>query len=204
MNRELEVMRVLRVPPMGKLVVLFNDKRYENLAEVEEENLRRLLTAAIGELITFAGGYQTLIEAGVAPPLAPPSSPAPVRPESEPVDRQRAEFLSKLEAERDKVKSSPPPKPKFPILTGIQPTIEHTPAPKNPEKLSLVEQIDNLLQKYLQADDDLANRSIHLTQDPAGGLSIKVDGAHYERPRDIPEQKIQMAIKRALKEWESS
>ena len=51
MRRELEVMRVLRVPPLGKLVVEVDNVRYENLAEITDEKAKRVLLAAIGELI---------------------------------------------------------------------------------------------------------------------------------------------------------
>ena len=81
MQREIEIMRVLRTPPMGKLVVNYSDKRYESISDVPEANVRQLLHAAIGELITFAGGYQQLVDAGVAPPLAssPESEPYQIR-----------------------------------------------------------------------------------------------------------------------------
>ena len=81
MQNEVEIMRVLRVPPMGKLVVSFNGQRYESIAELSEENVRQLMQAAIGELITFAGGYQTLVDAGVAPSLAAPQAANPSRRE---------------------------------------------------------------------------------------------------------------------------
>ena len=70
--------------------------------------------------------------------------------------------------------------------------------------LSLVEQVDAILQRHLLADPELADRKIHLVQNASGGLIIDVDGKRYERPRDIENPQIQMMIKRALKEWEST
>ena len=70
MRRELEVMRILRVPPLGKLVAEVNGERYQNLSEITDEKARRVLLAAIGELIDFAGSYQALVDAGVASPAA--------------------------------------------------------------------------------------------------------------------------------------
>ena len=40
--------------------------------------------------------------------------------------------------------------------------------------LSLVEQVDAILQRYLLDDPELAERKIHLVQDPNGGLIIDV------------------------------
>ena len=39
MDNEIEVMRVIRVPPMGKLVVEVNGKRYEQLGDVSNAAL---------------------------------------------------------------------------------------------------------------------------------------------------------------------
>jgi hypothetical protein len=65
-----------------------------------------------------------------------------------------------------------------------------------------VEHIDAVLQKYVAADPQLVDRDIHLKQS-GEGLRIVIDNHIYERPADIPEKNIQLAIKMALKEWES-
>ncbi|HEX6385715.1 MAG TPA: hypothetical protein VF177_13675 [Anaerolineae bacterium] len=203
MRKEIEIMQVLRVPPLGKLVVEVNGQRYESLAEVREENVRHLLLAAIGELMIFAGGYQNLVDAGVAPPLSAPETAAE---EKTSLTQQQANFLASLEAERDAVKSGPSPKPRFPILSDVQPKVEpaRTPSAGGAKSPGLVQQIDAILQRYVAADPELARRSIHLVQDPNGGLQIEVDGKYYRRPREIEDRKIQLVIKRALKDWESS
>ncbi len=200
MQNEIEIMRILRVPPMGKLVVSFNNQRYATIDEVSEANVRQLLKTAIGELITFAGGYDKLVEAGVAPPLsaAPPATPS-ASPPSESDDAER--FLNHLEHEKEVIKASGP-KPSPSLLTNMRrrPATSATSANK---MLSLVEQVDAILQRHLAAEPRLAERKIHLVQDAKGGLIIDVDGKRYERPRDIEDAQIQLMIKRALKEWES-
>ena len=65
MKNEIEMMRVLRVPPMGKLVVDANEERYATLADVTNPKVRQRLLAAIGELVDFCGGYKVLEDAGV-------------------------------------------------------------------------------------------------------------------------------------------
>ena len=81
MQNEIEIMQILRVPPMGKLVVSFNNQRYESINQVPDAKVRQLMQAAIGELITFAGSYQKLVDAGVAPPLnTPQAAPTPPPP----------------------------------------------------------------------------------------------------------------------------
>lgn len=202
MRKEIEIMRVLRVPPLGKLVVEVNGQRYENLSEINEQNVRHLLLAAIGELMVFAGGYNKLVDAGVAPAL---STAEPASAEEPSLTQQQARFLASLEAERDALKEAPSPRPRFPVLTGAQPKVEPVRKPSaETGSPSLVAQIDEILQRYVAADSELAGRSIHLVQDPNGGLQIEVDGTYYRRPREVEDRKIQLVIKRALKDWESS
>ena len=203
MQNELEIMRILRVPPMGKLVVSFNGKRYEKITEVTEANVRQLMQAAIGELITFAGGYQNLVDGGVAPPLVPPK-PAPSRAAmaEAPANAEAERFLNRMEEENDSLKSAQP-KPSPSVFANLRRRPATTEASAN-KMLSLVEQVDAILQRYLQEDPELARQKIHLVQDAKGGLTIEVDGHRYERPRDIEDKRIQVMIKRALKEWEST
>lgn len=199
MQNEIEIMRVLRVPPMGKLVISFNNQRYASIDEISEANVRQLMKTAIGELITFAGGYQQLVEAGVAPPLTAPQSAArSVSSENEEAEK----FIGKLEREKEELKSAGP-KPTPSLLTNMRRRPATTEASAN-KMLSLVEQVDAILQRHLLADPELAERKIHLVQDANGGLIIDVDGKRYERPRDVENPQIQMMIKRALKEWEST
>lgn len=199
MQNEIEIMRVLRVPPMGKLVISFNDQRYSSIDEIPETNIRQLFKTAIGELITFAGGYHLLVEAGVAPPLSA-SQTATSGPASK--DEEAERFVSQLEREKEELKAAGP-KPSPSLLTNMRrrPATSTTSANK---MLSLVEQVDAILQRHLLADPELAGRKIHLVQDTGGGLIIDVDGKRYERPRDIENPQIQMMIKRALKEWEAT
>ncbi|WP_420644644.1 hypothetical protein [Candidatus Leptofilum sp.] len=198
MQSEIEIMRVLRVPPMGKLVVNFNENRFEAISDIPEENVRQLIRAAIGELITFAGGYQNLVDAGVAPPL---TSTQPQATTSENEEAQR--FLSRMEEERDALKSSARLQQPPSVFTNLRWRPATTESSAN-KMLSLVEQVDEILQRHLESDPELAQRSIHLVQDTNGGLIIEVDGHRYERPREIDDPRIQLMIKRALKEWEAS
>ncbi|MAU01428.1 MAG: hypothetical protein CL608_30175 [Anaerolineaceae bacterium] len=198
MQNEIEIMRVLRVPPMGKLVISFNNQRYASIDEISEANVRQLFKTAIGELITFAGGYQKLVDAGVAPPVAALQAASAAAGE---VDEAEA-FVNKLEREKEELKSAGP-KPSPSLLTNLRRRPATNEASAN-KMLSLVEQVDAILQRHLLADPELAERKIHLVQDANGGLIIDVDGKRYERPRDIENPQIQMMIKRALKEWETT
>jgi hypothetical protein len=69
MDKPIEVMRIVRRPPLGKLVVEQNGRQFERLAEVNHPQAAQMMLAAIGELVAFAGGYEALVAAGFAPEL---------------------------------------------------------------------------------------------------------------------------------------
>lgn len=217
MRNEIEIMRILRLPPLGKLVVEINEQRYETAAEITDPKLRQRILAAIGELVVLAGGYQNLVDVGVAPVLkndtpTPQAALAEAEEVSSEMARKQAEFLAQLEAQRDQLVGKPPkggfrlfnrPEP----VTNSEPLVAFTPVgdvkpivePAKPQ--SIAEQIDAILQKHLAMDPKMSSRSVRLRQNATGGLRIEVDGKLYEKPTDIPDKDVQMMIKMAVKEW---
>lgn len=204
MQNDIRVMQVLRVPPLGKLVVEVNQQRYETAADLADEHVRRLLLMAIGELVDFAGGYAKLVEVGASPPLVQPADPAPASAAatSRELEKKQSAFLASLEAERDRMKTAPLGREPSVLGRLRPPPVSETPAVTR--ELDIVSQIDAILQRLVTADPNLAERSIHLVQNPSGGLLIEVDGVRFQRPAEIREPRIQIHIKRALKEWGGS
>lgn len=237
MRDEIEVMQVVRVPPMGKLVIEADGKRFENLNEIQSEKVKQRVLAAIGELITFAGGYRALEYAGLAPPLEPPQGRAAREAEEEPLTPAQEAFLASLEGQlRGTAENAPEPtaaqlEPELPSMAetpevpaemqkpappaetevesgaevrGQEPTGAAGEEPSNAQtSVNLVAEIDEILQKYVAETPGLAGRSIHLQQMPAGELEILVDGKSYRHPKEVEEKTVRLAIKKALKEWES-
>lgn len=198
MNKEVEVMRVLRVPPRGKLVVEFRGQRYENISEIAEENVKRFLLTAVGELIDFANGYQHLVNEGLAPALAPIATAPPAAKEEEALTPAQRHYLEQLEAASVAEKSQRRPPPKSMLFkTADLPSA-------SAQALNPVQQINHILQNYLDADEELRQRTVYLRQHPAGGVEIFVDGKVYQRPTEIEEPRLQLLIKKAIKEWDSA
>ena len=221
MQNEVEVMRVIREPPMGSLIVHAGGRRLKHLSSAENEQMRHRLLAAIGELVTFAGGYDALVEAGVAPPLGPReiNVAGTTQPAEDELTAQQAAFLDQLERE---LKSGVPPEG---LLTGSVPDsvainaakfeagvddgreVSTKPGAEQPASgqpgVNLVGEIDSILQKHVIANARLAHRSIHLRQPPGGLLQIVVDDRVYEHPNDIEDDDVRQILKQALKEWES-
>jgi hypothetical protein len=192
MDREIEVLRVLRVPPLGRLEVARGENRYQQLADLTDPAARQLVLAAIGELVVFAGGYDVLVEAGMAPPAARPAAPAPVSDAEE-----QAQFLARLEQERDATLEA--------TQSGVARAglLRRRPKPAAPAPLDIVTEIDALLQAQLAADPTLKGRAVRLASAPAGGLRIEVDGRSYERPDQVEDAAVRQAIGAALRAWEA-
>jgi hypothetical protein len=220
MRNEIEMMRVLRVPPLGKLVVEVNEARVEHLSEVADPKIRQRLLTAVGELIDFCGGYAVLENAGVAPQLtlaAPPRTeeekPTAVPPE---LAQQQEEFLATLENQVEEerhrpVKQAPGILPlPTPTLNQPEPIVTFTedgdvkPAAPPSRPPSIAEQIDAIVQKHVANTPSLAGRSIRLEQNVTGGLVILVDGQAYEKPTDIEDAEVQAVIKTAVREWNAT
>lgn len=196
MREEIELMRIVRVPPMGRLVVQAASNRYENLSEIEDDRLKRQVITAIGELIGFVGGYQALVDEGVAPPLSAQTPSGGLQSKAAALKEQQDRFLATLQNEKERMAQANQSR-RVPEVDVTQPTPEQEPA-------SIVEQIDLILQRYLSQSEAYNGRSIHLVQGPEGNVKIQVDGQVFDRPRDIEEKPIQVMIKRALKEWEAT
>lgn len=176
MKKEIEVMRVLRQPPLGKLTVEVNQKRVAQLGEISEKTIRHLLLAAIGELIDFAGGYQVLVDAGVAPPLTVAANTMSVAPPLPPT-----------------VPTAVPPRP--PARITAVPT---------PNTLNIVDEINTILQQKLADDPKLNGRSLKISRAIAGDLRIEADGKSYQRPEELTDEKLKELLRQALAEWEKS
>jgi predicted transcriptional regulator len=182
MENEMVVMSVTRMPPMGKLAVDALGARYESLAEVPDEAVRRMLTAAIAELVVFAGGYDKLVQAGLAPPLAGESS-SPVT-----LEERQAAFESAMQGQMQELLVQAPVAPDVRTATD--------------KPLSIPDQINPLIEKHLAANAELAGRSVKLDQDLHGNLSVICDGKSYERPELIEDVAVRNAVRAALSEWD--
>ena len=197
MREEIELMRIVRVPPMGRLVIEVGNHRYETLSEINDERLKRRIITAIGELMGLAGGYQALVDADVAPPLSAKTPSGGLQQKAASLKEQQERFLERLEQEKERLASSSSQPPAAPSPPAITPD---TPA----QSLSIVEQIDEILQANKSQLPQFQNRSIHLVQGVEGNVQIEVDGEIFNRPKDISDKLIQRLIKTSIKEWESN
>lgn len=168
-----EVMRILRDLADGGLVIEVGGLRYRSLDEIPDPQIVRRLVGNAQDLAHFARLVATPAEGQPYPP-PPPSVTAPSAPPPPPAAQPKP---SKKQAAAED---------------------EEPPAPQ-----SMAEEIEELLQMRLQVMPSLAYRSIHIHQAPGGGVSIEVDGQHFDSITDIMDEEAQSFIQTVIQEWEA-
>jgi hypothetical protein len=89
----------------------------------------------------------------------------------------------------------------------VQPSAQPLPAAKKPEaeknisSLSIVQQIDTVLQAHL-VNTPLAKRGIRLQESIQGGVEVYVGLNKFLAVDDVPDEEIRGAIRAAIAEWE--
>jgi hypothetical protein len=181
-----EVTGLWRERASGKLAVWLGNRMLgdPNLVDVAE---RQRLEAAGRELLAWLGLGEK--------PVAPASV------EQEP-----------LEARIASVTAVPAPPQAVTKPAQSEATLAEHPQPagevvvpeepaKPPKPLSIVEQIDEILQGMIK-DTPLAARSIRLVEDPREGVIVLVGLDRYKGVDSVPDQEIKLALRRAAGEWE--
>ena len=100
-----------------------------------------------------------------------------------------------LETEKD---LSPLQKISLPFTTRKQEPVEVKPDPRS---MSIVHQIDAILQEMLQ-DSDLKSKAIRLDESPAHEVIVWIGVTRYEGIESIPDLEVKSLIKRAVDRWE--
>lgn len=200
MQTEIEVMHVLRVPPLGKLVVQVGNQRYTKLEELPAGAVQQRVMAAIGELIAFAGGYQALVDAGLAPAIgfAADGNMADAL-----LAERQAAFLNTLEQKKEETAApAPPPAANPRRLSLLGRAAPPAPPATVTPTMDIAAQINAILQRHLETTPQLTGRRVRLVSGTTGTLQIDVDGRYYENPGQIPDSDVQALINRALHEWD--
>jgi hypothetical protein len=84
-----------------------------------------------------------------------------------------------------------------PLVPEVKPDVKKAPPPP----LSIVEQIDSILQSRMM-NTPLAQRDIRLRESHEGGVEVLVGMKKYSTVDDVPEEEIKAAIRAAIAEWE--
>lgn len=185
-----EVAGLWRERAGGKLAVWSGDKMLGDPKLLAAEERQRLESAG-RELLAWLGVAdkpqpealeQPLMDARLASVVGAPPAPPTV-----PVVQAAAA------ATQEPVPAGPAP-----VLPEAAPADE---AGKPPKPLSIVEQINDILQGMVK-DTPLAARSIRLVEDPREGVIVLVGLDRYKGVDSVPDAEIKATLRRAAGEWE--
>ena len=76
-------------------------------------------------------------------------------------------------------------------------------AEKHKRQLSIVEQVDEVLQELLE-NSPLNERNIRLTELPNKGVTVWVGNEYYDGINAVPDEDVKRIIRQAVKKWEES
>ncbi|MCK5922381.1 MAG: hypothetical protein KAG66_15655 [Methylococcales bacterium] len=190
MQNKSEVMRVVRIPPRGQLVVQVGQERYQDIAGISNAATRQRVLVAIGELVSFVGGYSVLVDAGFAPPIAASNDTVMAAPTTSLAEQQEA-FLQSLSGQgsggTSNISLAPPPPPK---------------TTNDANTLNIASQINVIIKRHLASNQKLSDRRVELHSKGSNGLLIEVDGKFHDSPNEIEDKEVRFLIKMALREWD--
>ncbi len=92
---------------------------------------------------------------------------------------------------------APPPVPKPAAPEPVRPAVP------SPETGGIADEIETYLQAKLLSNPALFGRSIHVHSGLGGGVSIEVDGRHYEAVSDVTDSEVRQFLQETIQEWES-
>lgn len=103
-----------------------------------------------------------------------------------------------------KKESVPTPKVKEVDSTDVvPPLVPPKTAEKHKRQLSIVEQVDEVLQDLL-ASSPLKGKNIRLTELPNKGVTVWVGNEYYDGINAVPDEDVKRIIRQAVKKWEES
>ena len=190
------VARLWREKGSGRLVVEMDGRTLVNTEPLNDIQRERLEKAERD----FRAWLGMGIEAGT-PPTAPAQpvaqqAPAPAAP----IQSAPAAVPPAAPARQ----SPPPPIRTIPFTPpGVPPAVIPPAAAATRANRSIVEQIEDILQDML-AGTPMAERGIHLHQDPARGVVVQVGLEYFDGIDSVSDPEIKSLLKSAVAAWEKS
>ncbi len=227
-NEPSELLRFLKHPQTGRLVIEVAGQQYHKLTDIDDREVGQYILELAAHLLAFTNGVvatdvgvKSVYLPKVGPTPAPlvkftpitqlpdPDDVAPPETETEeapseplvppPPPEAEAAFLASLQAQ------PPRPEPAPPQRRGIfgrpaKPAEEPVLMPQ----FNLADEINKIVQARLVSSPLTNVAKIEILSDLSGGIRINVDGHIYSSPDDVPDPEAKELIKAAIKQWERS
>jgi len=215
-GQPVELLRLLRDPQTGQLIVAVGNQQYTKLVDVTDKRIGQFILKLAAHLLAFTNGV-IFTEGGTKSVDRPKAGPVPVPPVTPNVTKDsapqpakpavpkappevEAAFLASLQQQ-----TAPASSPELPKKRGFfgRITEPEAPPPALPG-LNLAEEINDIVQTRLRYSPLVNSTKIEITADPGGGIRIQVNDQFFASPDDVTDESARELIKAAIKEWEQS
>lgn len=217
-----EVLRVMRDKLTGRVLLDMNGRRYSQLSEIADSDVRRAFLLTMRDLQEFAGVSLSTVGAPPptptptmaapvvstpTPPVAPASSVAPAAkpaqpPASDDVEAIRARLNPAPLPKQDDASHTPLKAPSMNLFKQISVSREVGAKELAPLK-SVAQQIDDVLQHVILGTP-FAAHNLHVASKPDGGVLFEVGTNVYDSVNDIPDRTLQVVFQEAIRRWEQA
>ncbi len=216
-----ELLRLLRDPQSGQMLVQVSGQRYQKLADITDKGVGQFILKVAAHLLAFTNGM-IVTDSGVMSlhnpkvgqtpkPVAAPiriasassnssGAAASIRPAADlsvPKPSSEAALLNSL--------AVPPPQSE----STLQPLslfgrVKPTPPPAALPALNLAQEINEIVQTRLKYMPLGQTSKVEVLSGPDGGIKINVNGRFYSSPDEVPDLEVKALIKESIKQWETS
>jgi hypothetical protein len=192
------VIRLVREPASDRLAVEVMGARYHRLSDIQDDELRRQVMLAAAEMVDFTG----VLDEGEPVVLSPDQAIQwredlrRALPRREP--DATAEFLDKAARQSEQEGLAP-----VTLVGALQRALQGK-TPDSAETLSLVEEIDQIVQRRLNVTRGLQGRTLKLRAVDAERIVYEFDGAEYGAVDDIPNHTARLLVQDSIREWEET
>jgi len=195
-----EVLRVLRDKLTGRVLVEINGKRFGELSEVKESDVRRALLLTLRDLQEFVGVSATTVGASVSP-AAPVAPVVPAPTAFRPSDSAPAIHLNPAPLPKAQPEASEPLRTPTMNLFRQFAVAREMSAKELPPLKSLAQQIDDVLQHVI-AGTPFAVQNLHVASGPNDSVIFEIGTQIFNSVDEIPDATLQTVFREAIRRWE--
>ena len=223
-----ELLRLLRDPQSGDLIVEVAGRHYSKLTDVDDKEVGQYILELVAHLLVFTNGV-IATEIGVKSVYLPKrlskvpipfKRPTPVSQLPDPAVHESSSEPEPTSSEPDELVPKPPPEAEAAFLASLQ---ARPPQPEpqqggggmygRPKPTSeagampgfdLAGEINKIVQTRLMISPLSSASIVEIVSDHRGGIRILVDDISYASPDDIPDPEVKKLIKESIKQWERS
>ena len=212
-----EMLRLLREPRSGQLLVEIAGERYARLSDITDRDTGLLVLQLAAHLLAFTNGniftqegmknlYRPRVDSLPQPPdnepwtAPPPASEVGRQVQSAPPDVE-AEFLASLRSGKIGSPSEPTRVRQGEMQMERGRSISTSPSVGVPG-LNLAREINEIVKEKLSRSPLAQTTRIEIASNLDGSLRILVNNQSYSAPDDIPDEAARTLIKNSIKEWE--